>query len=194
MVEYSTVAVRGLQITSTYVSILMIGALLSLWPTDDPVLDPRTRKKLGKLVMVLFMPFMIGVSLAENLSADLIADGAWILAVWGCVHIVANFAMSSLVTRALGLPASIRLEMVLALTSSNSLGLPLVMLEPICNSSPVDAIKYGDDQDISCLPRATAFLFVYNLPWLPYLLGLCSYALFQESSTEKRSKCRVFVE
>ena len=68
------------------------------------------------------------------------------------------------------------------------------MLEPICNSSPVDAIKYGDDQDISCLPRATAFLFVYNLPWLPYLLGLCSYALFQESSTEKRSKCRVFVE
>lgn len=172
MVDYGGVTVRGLQTTLTYLSVLFLGAALTVYPREDPLLDPPSCKKLGRLTMLIFMPFLIVVSLGQNLSVALLTDGAWVLSAWGLVHMLLNLFIAFSVRCAVQPPAFFRVEFLLALTSTNGLGLPLIMLEPLCQTAPLSETNFGDDGEQSAFQRSTAFLFIYNLPWIVYLMGI----------------------
>ena len=183
--DHGSIAVRAVQTTLTYVCILLIGAALAVLPRGDPMINVQTRQKLGKLTMSVFMPALIGVSLAANLSWSLMTDGAWVLPVWACIHMLINLSCGFAVRSCLRIPAWFRLEFLLAFTSTNGLGLPLIILEPLCRSTPIDSIRYGPDADILPFERATSYLFIYNLPWIVYLLGGCHFFLSTRVNTSE---------
>ena len=81
--------------------------------------------------MVVFMPALLAFSLAKNLSADLVAQGAYVLVGWAVVHMLISTAVGAFLRWALSIPKFVRLEFLLALISSNNLSLPLVLLEPL---------------------------------------------------------------
>ena len=156
-------------------------------PQSDPMISNSTKKVLGRLTMCVFMPALIGVSLASNLSWSLMADGAWILPVWGCIHMLINLCCGLIVRGSLQIPEWFRLEFLLAFISTNSLGLPLIVFEPLCRTSPIMSIRYGLDGKIQPFDRLTSFLFIYNLPWIFYLLGGCHFLLARKLSDDQAS-------
>lgn len=187
MVDYGGVVIRGVQTTLTYVSVLFIGAALTIYPKQDPLLDPSVCKKLGRITMVIFMPSLIAVSLGQNLSIDLMANGAWVLSAWGLVHIMVNFLIALAVRCVVQPPKFFQTEFVLALISTNGLGLPLILMEPLCQTEPLSNMNFGSDGEQDAFQRATAFLFIYNLVWIVYLMGVCSYNLKPPSTGSEDS-------
>ena len=168
MAPVGEIVVKGVQTTLTYVSVLMVGAFLSQWPKESPLLDSAQGKKTGQLLMLVLMPCLLIPTLGENLSYQLMADGMYVLSIWGLIHIAINTLVAEIVACLVSPPKYMRTEFILALISTNGLSLPLVMMEPLCRTSPLSQQTFGDNK---AYDRAVAFIFIYNLPWQCFLFG-----------------------
>jgi hypothetical protein len=92
------------QTTLTFLSIACLGAYLSLYPKDAPILEPKVCKKLGALTVRVFMPALTAYSLAANLSVSLFSEGAWVLVMWGVVQIAFNLAVAAVLCQLINPP------------------------------------------------------------------------------------------
>eukprot|EP01062_Namystynia_karyoxenos_P003164 TRINITY_DN11116_c0_g1_i1.p1 TRINITY_DN11116_c0_g1~~TRINITY_DN11116_c0_g1_i1.p1 ORF type:complete len:486 (+),score=133.16 TRINITY_DN11116_c0_g1_i1:94-1458(+) len=146
------------------------GALLGRFPRANPLLGPKLRGQLGRLVFKVFWPVITFATVAQYCDIRRIGRW-WPVPVWCIVTLGVSCAVASLLRPLVISPerdAAFGLIFVVAGTFPNSAGLPILVTETLCSQH--DELKAIPDCREMCIANAMLF----TVPWYLAMFGVAA--------------------
>lgn len=109
------------------------------------------------LLFNMLSPFLLVSNLSRNLAFDKLGE-VWPLVFWAFVHIFTGYLLGKLIVWTFRPRKEYHSSIVCVLGYTNSVSLPLIMIESIVRSEFFV-------NEVNALERATGFFFMYSMAW-----------------------------
>jgi predicted permease len=140
-----------------------IGIIAAKFPRNDPILPHMTLKFLSRLNNSVLLPCLILYSLGVSITPTLLARIGVMMPYCVLVNVVSLFTADTvgyyLHEKDSGLFTAVRV----AIANPNAVGLPLLVMQSLCESSTINGDFDGDAE--KCYNEATSMIFVYLAAW-----------------------------
>jgi auxin efflux carrier family protein len=151
MASFSTSFIGALQGTISLLALLVVGYLTAVLRA----LDRPTVKRISLLCSKLFLPCLIVVQMAPELTKDNLSR-LWIIPLWGC--------LSTSIAHLIGWMGQSMLKLphwtIAAAGRPNSSSLPLLLLQSLKESGVLDELGSTGETSTKILSRAKSYLLL----------------------------------
>lgn len=146
-----------MQTMGAYMTIILVGAAMALFPRSSPFLPRSSLQKLSQLALFVLLPALLWSTIAQSLTMEVLSE-AYVVFLWSLGNMLISFVVALLLRRVVDPPGWFRRPFVVVLAFGNSGSMPLVLLEILARMEPL--AKRPD-----ALDRASTYVFIWLIAW-----------------------------
>jgi hypothetical protein len=172
--------------------ISLVGIFGALYPRNDPIIPQESLRYLSRLLNLILLPFLVIYSLGSTLSIQLLSD-LGVLIFYCFLVVITSYLITYTYGKFLydGPVDGLFVAIQVSISSSNSVALPVLVMETLCADEVINADFNHDAKE--CFNQASIMIFVYMVGWFIMFWGY-SFPLLKSAREKDHNQSINIVE